>query len=166
MLNDYPYIPEGRKFIYVPIANFFMAAAKRMALEGSTDRLWPTGAVIVVSGKIIGSAANQSALKSKRLMKFHREVFCVRRFLKIPTGQKYWICRGCASPRLHSEPRAIKAAQKAYGDITGADLYHWGHWWCCKSCWDAMIVAGIKDVYLVEGAKGQFQRGAGTDSHK
>ena len=158
MQNEYPYLPEGRKFIYVPITDSFMAETKKVTLELSTDRLWPTGAVIVKDGKILGVGANQSALKNDKLMKFHKEVFCVRRFLKIPTGQKYWLCPGCASSRLHSEPRAIKAAQSKYGDITGADLYHWGHWWCCKSCWDAMIVAGIKNVYLVDGAKEQFKR--------
>lgn len=166
MQNDYPYLPEGRTFMYVPITNPFMAETKRVTLAESTDRQHPTGAVIVKDGKILGAASNKSALKSERLMKFHREVFCVRRFFKIPTGQKYWICPGCASSRLHSEPRAIKIAQKKYGDITGADLYHWGHWWCCKPCWDAMIAAGIKNVYLMEGAKEQFQRGSGTSSHK
>ncbi|MEN9524438.1 MAG: hypothetical protein RL536_507 [Candidatus Parcubacteria bacterium] len=135
-----------------------MAEAKKVTLEQSTDRLWPTGAVIVKDGKILGSSANKSALKNKKLLEFHKNIFCVRRFLKIPTGQKYWLCPGCASSRLHSEPRAIKMAKKKYEDISGADLYHWGHWWCCKPCWDAMIAAGIRDVYLVEGAKEQFKR--------
>lgn len=158
MQNNYPYLPEGRKFIYVPITDPFMAETKKVTLELSTDQQHPTGAVIVKDGKILGFGANQSALKNPKLMQFHKNVFCVRRFLKIPTGQKYWICPGCASSKLHSEPRAIKMAQKKHGDITGADLYHWGHWWCCKPCWDSMIAAGIRDVYLVEGAKEQFKR--------
>jgi deoxycytidylate deaminase len=158
MKKDYPYLPEGRAFKYISVSDPFMAETKRITLEQSTDINHPTGAVIVKDGKILGSGANQSALKSKILLNFHKNKFCVRRFLKIKSGQKYWLCPGCASHRMHAEPRAIKDAQKKYGDISGADLYHWGHWWCCKPCWDSMIKAGIRDVYLVDNANELFKK--------
>ena len=154
----YPYLPEGRSFIYAPITDSFMAETKRITLELSTDAQHPTGALIIKDGKAIGHGANQSALKNQRLIKFHKEAFCVRRFLGIPSGQKYWLCPGCSSSRHHSERRAIQDARKNGFDANGADLYHWGHWWCCKPCWDAMIAAGIRNVYLVEGATQQFKR--------
>ena len=158
MNTRYPYLPEGREFKYVSIQDPFMAETKRITLEYSTDHNHPTGAVIVKDGKILGYAANQSALKNKFLLNFHKTTFCVRRFFKIKSGQKYWLCPGCASHRMHSEPRAIKDAQKKGFDSKGADLYHWGHWWCCKPCWDSMINAGIKDVYLVDNAEELFKK--------
>lgn len=158
MNHKYPYLPEGREFKYVPISNPFMAETKRVTLAQSTDANHPTGAVIVKDGKILGSAANKSALNNKKLIELHRKGFCVRKILKIPSGQKYWLCPGCASHKMHAEPGAIKDAQKKYGDITGADLYHWGHWWCCQPCWDSMIKAGIKDVYLVDNADELFKK--------
>jgi dTMP kinase len=135
-----------------------MIEAKRIRDEWSTDGLVPTGAVIVKNGKIIGRAANQSALKNWKLRDFHKNTFCIRRALKVPTGTRYWMCPGCASHRHHAESRSIKDAEKRHGSVKGADLYLYGHWWCCKPCWDAMIQAGIRNVYLAEGSAEQFKR--------
>jgi hypothetical protein len=41
---------------------------------------------------------------------------------------------------------------------TKLDLYLWGHWWCCKLCWDKMIEVGIKNVYLMEGVDKLFKK--------
>lgn len=153
----YPYLPEGRKFLYVPVTDPFMAETKRVTLAYSNVTRQPTGAIIVKDGKIIGVGANQSALRSTRLLKLH-ERYCIRKILKIKSGTKYWMCPGCANSNLHAEPHAIKDALKKGNDTHGADAYHWGHWWCCKPCWDAMIAAGIRNVYLVEGATEQFKR--------
>jgi deoxycytidylate deaminase len=153
----YPYLPEGRQFKYVPITDLFMAATKKYTLEFSTDSKQPTGAIIVKDGKMIGFGANKSRLTKPWIKKLHNK-FCIRRILHIKSGTKYYLCPGCASSHMHAEPHAVKDAQKKFGDITGADLYHWGHWWCCEPCWKSMIAAGIKDVYLVEGATEQFKR--------
>lgn len=155
--RPYPYLPSGRAILYVPLGNEFMREAEKVRNELSSDKNYPTGAVIVKGGKIIGRGANRSALKNSKLIKFHREKFCVRRFLKIPSGQKYWLCPGCASSRNHAEPMAIKDARKNGQNLKGADLYLFGHWWCCKNCWDKMIAAGINNVYLVEGASELFK---------
>lgn len=157
MKMDYPYLPEGRSFKYVPITDFFMAKTKKITFELSTDSKQPTGAIIVKEGKIIGVGANQSLLRKNWMHKLHGR-FCIRRLLKIKSGTNYWMCLGCASSHMHAEPRAIEDAKKKDNSTTGGDLYHWGHWWCCKPCWDSMIAAGIRDVYLVEGATEQFKR--------
>lgn len=157
MTTNYPYLPEGRSFIYVPISDPHMALCKKITLEMSTDSKQPTGAVVVKNGQVLGVGANQSALMNKKLLALHQR-FCIRKMLGIKSGQKYWLCPGCASSKLHAEPRGIQDAKKNGFDSNGADLYHWGHWWCCKPCWDAMISAGIRNVYLVEGATEQFRR--------
>jgi deoxycytidylate deaminase len=157
MTNRYPYIPEGRTIKYVPVENKFIAEAKIVRDNDSTDCYHSTGAVVVLDGIIVGKGANQSLLKNSCLQKVHKDYFCVRRLLKIPSGQKYWLCPGCASPNQHAETLAVKDALKNKSSVVGADLYLYGHWWCCKPCWDSMIVAGIKDVYLVEGADELFK---------
>jgi len=147
---EYPYLPKGREIKYVGEDNEFMQRAKYIRDIFSTDKRVPTGAVIVKNGKIIGEAANCAGFKNPRLIEFHAKGFCIRKLFKIKSGQKYWLCPGCASSKDHAEARAIKDAIKNVGreEVEGADLYLYGHWWCCKDCWDAMITAGIKNVFL------------------
>jgi deoxycytidylate deaminase len=158
MQNNYPYLPEGRTIKYVPITDPFMVEAERARSEISTEMNYPTGAVVVLGLQIIGRAGNQAALKNKKLQEFHRTRLCLRKVFKIPSGQKYWVCPGCAKHQHHAEWGSVRDAVKNKGDITGADLYLYGHWWCCKPCWKSMIDAGIRDVYLVEGAFELFEK--------
>ena len=127
---EYPYIPEGRKIEYVPMNNEFIQAAKRFAFEHSLDRHMPTGSVVVVEGEIVGFGANGSD--------YHENNECERKKLGSKTGTDYDKCEGC-HPKNHSEPRAIADALSKGQDIEGADLYLWGHWWCCEPCWDSMV---------------------------
>jgi deoxycytidylate deaminase len=158
MKIDYPYLPEGRTIKHVPVTNVFMAEAQRVRAELSTEKNYPTGAVVVKDSTIVGQAGNQAALKNKTLQEFHRTKLCLRKVFKIPSGQKYWVCPGCAKYQHHAEWGAVRDAVKRAGNITGADLYLYGHWWCCKPCWKSMIDAGIRDVYLVEGAFELFEK--------
>lgn len=152
----YPYLPEGRTILYVPENNPFIQEAKKVAFEQATDRRYIAGAVVVLDGKIIGRGALHSKVKNKKLIQLHQKGWCIRRMLKVKTGQKYWLCPGCCAPINHSEPTAIRDAQSKGNNTNGADLYLWGHWWFCKDCWDAMIAAGIKNVYLMEDSEELF----------
>jgi deoxycytidylate deaminase len=145
----YPYLPAGRTIKYVPAGNEYMAAAHQVARDESLDDNVPTGSVIVKAGHIIGAGANGST--------YHKDHPCRRVELGIPTGQGYELCEGC-HPKNHSEAKAIAATQADGQDPAGADLYLWGHWWCCEPCWDKMISAGIKDVYLMEGSEELFNK--------
>lgn len=153
---SYPYLPDGRDIKYVSESDQFMAEAKKACKELATDRQHPTGAVLVKEGKVIARAANQSALKNEKLLALHKKGWCVRKILKIPSGQKYWLCLGCASSKNHAETLVVRNAKKKGVDTKGADLYLWGHWWCCEPCWRAMIEGDIKDVYLLEGSEKFF----------
>ena len=144
----------GRTILYVPVSNIFMARAKAVCLT-STEKGHQTGAVIAFQGKILGEAPNKGSVTSQWAINFHKK-FCFRKMLGIPSGQKYWICWwGCAQPKNHAEPSAIRDAQKEGYSVEGADLYLYGHWWCCRDCWNAMDKAGIKNVYLCEETKAQ-----------
>ncbi|MBI4133149.1 hypothetical protein HY478_00895 [Candidatus Uhrbacteria bacterium] len=149
-------MPEGRTILYVAKDNPFMEAARRVCATRSTDRKHPTGAVIVRDHVIIGAAANQAGFRHPALVRFHETTLCLRRVFRVPSGTHYWLCPGCARPQNHSEPLALKNARSHGHDTKDADLYLYGHWWCCEPCWRAITEAGVRNVYLVEGATELF----------
>ena len=146
---NYPYMPEGKSIEYVDASNEFMMEAKEFARKNSLDKNMPTASVIVKDGKIIGEGANGSD--------YHEKYGCERVRQKIPTGQGYELCEGC-SPKNHSEPKAVCDAKEKGFDTNGADLYLWGHWWCCEPCWKAMIGAGIKNTFLMKESEILFNK--------
>jgi len=133
-----------------------MREAEEVAQEAG-DRDWPTGVVIVKTGKIIGRGANGS--------EYHLKHGCERKRLGIATGERYDLCEGC-DPKHHAETRAIAAARLTGTDLVNGEVYSegassaylWGHWWCCENCWQVMIDVGIKKVYLVKGAHVRFNQ--------
>ncbi|OGN03170.1 MAG: hypothetical protein A2655_03670 [Candidatus Yanofskybacteria bacterium RIFCSPHIGHO2_01_FULL_43_42] len=145
----YPYLPEGKTIKYVAGTNPCMIIAREIAQRYSLDRIMPGGAIIVRDGRILGRGANGSD--------HHEKHGCERVRLKCKTGEGYELCEGC-HPKNHSEPRAINNAKDRGNDTRGADLYLWGHWWCCRWCWEAMIEAGIKNVYLMEQSEVLFNK--------
>lgn len=149
----YPYAPDNGEFGYVPADDRFMRAAKEVAREQSLDNAMSTGTVIVKGGEIIGRGANGSD--------YHQTHECERVKQGIPTGQGYELCEGC-HPKNHSEPKAVADAQRHIGDknLAGAEAYLWGHWWCCEPCWQAMLAAGIRKVYLLEASEILFNKQA------
>ena len=126
-----------------------MQQAKEYARLYSLDQEMPNTSLLVKDGEVIGFGPNGS--------EYHKTYECERVKRKIPTGQGYELCEGC-HPKNHGEHRAIEDAKKRGHDPHGADLYLWGHWWCCQPCWDKMIEAGIKDVYLLEGSEILFNK--------
>jgi deoxycytidylate deaminase len=139
----YPYIPEGKNILYVPIDNKYIQEAKNFAKENSLDKTMPNSSIIVKNDSVIGRGANGSD--------YHEKHGCYRVKNNIPTGQGYELCEGCSS-KNHGEAKALANSISLGNDPNGADIYLWGHWWCCEPCWNAMIKAGIKDVYLMEGS--------------
>lgn len=146
---EYPYMPEGRIIFYVPLSNQYITEAKEFARVHSLDKVMPNGTVIVKNEEIISRGANGS--------NYHETHECERIKKNIPTGQGYELCEGC-HPKNHGESKAIKEARENNKDTQGADVYLWGHWWCCESCWNAMISAGIKNVYLLEDSEILFNK--------
>jgi deoxycytidylate deaminase len=109
----------------------------------------PNSSILVKNGEIIGKGVNGSD--------YHEKHGCYRKEHNLPTGQGYELCEGCNS-KNHGEAKAIQDAIDNDNSTDGSDIYLWGHWWCCESCWKAMIKAGIKNVYLLEGSDILFDR--------
>lgn len=147
--NTLPYLPEGREILSVPLENEWMQQAKYVAQTQSLDPQHPTGAVVVKEGLLLGKGANGSA--------YHEQFGCKRKELGIPTGEGYELCEGC-HPKNHAEQKAIQNVKKNGHTPEGADLYLWGHWWCCHSCWAEMIRSKIYRVFLMEGAENFFKK--------
>lgn len=139
----YPYLPEGRIIFYVGADNNYMQAAKKLWDIGGCAKQ-PTAAVVVKDNQIIGRGTNAGI----------RTLECAR--WGSPTGTNYGPCKDVCHQEGHAEAMAIKDAKKNGFNPQGADLYLYGHWWCCQGCWEAMISAGIKDVYLLEGSENLF----------
>lgn len=123
--------------------------AQETALRDSLDNAVKTGAVLVKDGEVIGSGANGSD--------YHLKFECERVKQGIPTGQGYELCEGC-HPKNHAEARATRDAAANGTSTGGADLYLWGHWWACESCWNAIQESGIGNVYLLEGSDRLFNK--------
>lgn len=145
---EYPYKPPDRTMYYVGPENAYMVAAKEFARQHITVK-HVGGALVVRDGKIIGYGSNGAG--------FHEVHGCAREKMNVPTGTHYELCRGC-SYEYHSEALAIRDAKEKHEETHGADLYLWGHWWCCKECWRTMIEAGVKNVYLLEGSERLFNK--------
>lgn len=150
-MNDiqYPYIPKDVNIEYVPESNEYMILAKEYARIHSLDKVMPTGAIIIKDSNVIGIGANGSD--------YHEKNGCERVKQNIPTGQGYDLCEGC-SPKNHAEPKSINNSLEQDNNPNGADLYLWGHWWCCEDCWNIMLSSGIKQVYLMKGSEILFNK--------
>ena len=146
---EYPYMPSGRRILYVDSDNEYMQLAKEHARGHSLDEIMPGAAVIVKEGKVIGIGANGS--------NYHKTKPCRRKELGCKAGEGYELCEGC-HPKNHSEPSAIHDAINKGNYPQGADLYLWGHWWFCESCWGIMLQAGINEVFLLEHSEVLFNK--------
>ena len=145
----YPYLPEDQTIKYVAETHPCMAIAREEARRHSLDKVMPNGSIIMRNGFILGRSANGSD--------YHQNHGCERVRRQCPTGEGYDLCEGC-HPKNHSEPRAIKNARDHGHDTRDADLYLWGHWWCCRWCWDVIIEAGIANVFLVKNSEVLFNK--------
>lgn len=135
----YPYLPPSREILYVPENHACMYVAK-IICERSGCVKQPTGAVIADGYEILSVGANSG-----------KKVDVCPRWGS-PTGTNYGPCKSVCHQEGHAEVSAIKNAFAAGYEIWGADMYLYGHWWCCEDCWDKMISAGIKRVFLMENS--------------
>lgn len=143
-----PFLPEGREIAYVAIDHPHMRAAQEVSETRAHGCNWCVGVVVVRDGEILVRAGNNEDVGEMPL-------FCVRRAVGCKTGEGYDLCALCRG--AHAEATAVRRAQEQGIDLHGASVYLYGHWWCCAPCWDAMIGAGITEVFLPEQATELFE---------
>jgi deoxycytidylate deaminase len=151
MKIEYPYLPDNKEIRFTTLDNPFMQRAKLARYHLSGDRLYPIGACLVKNNSEIACAGN--GFNKGR----GARIICKRYVHDAPTGHGYDLC-AVHDPPGHAERTVINVARTLGRDTRGADIYLYGHWWCCKDCWDVMIDAGIRNVYIFEGAKEEFTR--------
>ena len=147
MKIEYPYIPKNQVIQYVSLNNPFMQAAKEMADKSGCVKQ-PTGAVIVLNIQIIGRGSNAGKKQN------------VCPHWDSPTGENYGPCKNICRQNGHAETEAILSSKYLTKD---ANLYLYGHWWCCRPCWEAIIKAGIRNVYLLKNSHKLFNPEINTD---
>lgn len=147
----YPYMPADRHLKYVPAESKFMLTAKTARQERSGDSLFPVGIVLVKDGQVVAVAGNgfNRGAGTKHV--------CPRVVLDCPSGTGYELCH-LHDPEGHAEPMVVAEAKRLGIDTAGADAYMYGHWWACEPCWNALIGAGIRDLYVTDDAHERFSR--------
>lgn len=147
---EYPYMPADRHLKYVPADHEYMLAAKKAREEQAGDPTYPVGIVLVKDGQIVVSAGNG-------YNKGPQQHICRRIVMDPPSGTGYDLCDLHDAPG-HSEQMAVKVAEEQGIDLEGADAYMYGHWWACEPCWNALIDAGVQDLYVTDDAHERFHR--------
>lgn len=114
------------------------------------------GAVIVKKGIVIARGYNGRDRKPAP---------CPRVLQGLPSGYGYELCQHCIEKK-HVEADAIRNARLEGVDTAGGEIYIFGHWWACEPCWEKIRAAGIKKIYLVQGAVEMFQERGVLESKK
>lgn len=115
---------------------YFIEMAKLAATRSTCCRR-QHGAILVRKNRILATGYNGQPPGL-----FHCEKHtCLRKKLKIPSGERYEICRA-----VHAEQNAFLQAAKDGINITGADIYITGI--PCPICIKLIISLGIHAIYV------------------
>ena len=130
--------------------NYYLDIAQTVA-ERATCLRRHYGAIIVKSDEIIATGYNGAPRGRKNCVDLN---YCTREALKIPSGQRYELCRS-----VHAEANAIISAARS--DIIGGTLYLVGRdaktqelladTMPCSMCRRHIINAGITQVVVRTG---------------
>lgn len=143
---QYPYLPAGCTYTNNVSADHpFMLAAKAQR-DSAGCRKHATGAVIVKDGQVVAAGANAGI----------HVTICPRVYKGYGTGEGYRYCKDYCQQDGHAEVMAVRDARQKGIDVTGADVYLYGHWWACKNCWDTMQSVGITNVFVTDNAHDIF----------
>ena len=127
--------------------NYYLNIAETV-LERSTCLRRNYGAIIVKDDEVIATGYNGAPRGRKNCIDLGR---CTREELRIPSGQRYELCRS-----VHAEANAIISAARS--ETLGATLYLAGRdaqsgkllqdTTCCSMCRRLVINAGIQKVVV------------------
>ena len=98
------------------------------------------GAIIVRNDEIISTGYNGAPRGRRNCSDLG---FCTREFMKIPSGERYELCRS-----VHAEANAITKVAKSANNCDGSTLYITAA--PCIECSKLIIQAGIKRVVYLD----------------
>lgn len=145
----YILFPKGKRFMDSRTSkkNYYLDIADSV-LERSTCLRRKYGAIIVLNDEIISTGYNGAPRGRKNCSDLG---YCTRENLKIPSGERYELCRS-----VHAEANAIISASRR--DMIGATLYLVGRDACtnellheatsCSMCRRLIINAGIEKIVI------------------
>jgi deoxycytidylate deaminase len=152
------YYQNKNWYSFVPANNYFMEKARNTALELSKTLVFPIGIVAVKGGVIIGQAGNGNGYHEEHENDSGHKKGCIRRFLseeregkglsKFKSGEGFELCPGCSTD-YHAEANLIRSIADK-DSLKGAEVYMYGHFWCCEACWEKMREVQIAKVNLCE----------------
>jgi len=148
---SYPYMPIDRTLKYVPHTHPFMQAALIARENRAGDSIYPVGIVMVKHGQVVATAGNGFDKGSGT------PHICPRIVLDCKSGEGYELC-SLHDPDGHAESCLLKRAVAAGIDPAQSDVYMYGHWWACEPCWQKLIAAGVRDLYVTDDAHVRFCR--------
>ncbi len=119
----------------------YLIARRLYDLNEWNEKACPV-AVLVKDGNVIAAEASGNGMHQK-------EEFCAR-FEK--PGAPYSDCRWCNEDE-HAEQRLVRWLRD---DVSGGDLYIYGHYRMCDACITVMRSKGIENYYLLEDADTLF----------
>ena len=175
LINDYEnrillsqpqnYYKDIAFYSLVPENNKFMIMAKQSAIKYSLTPAYPIGIVIVSEeGKVLSRAGNGNGYHELHLKSRGHIKGCKRKVIMEAMKNRepeinhediaYDLCPGCHTD-YHAEAKAINHCENKI-HLIGASIYMYGHYWCCKDCWEKIKKSGIKDVFLPDTYK-KFQ---------
>lgn len=127
--------------------NYYLDIAQTVLERSTCLRRW-YGAIIVKQDEIISTGYNGAPRGRKNCMDLN---YCTRMAMKIPSGERYEICRS-----VHAEANAIISASRS--ELIGATLYMTSvnpedgslkaHSTSCSMCRRLIINAGIQRVVI------------------
>lgn len=139
-----------------------MQASKKAGVEYSLTPNYPIGIVAAIDDKVIVAAGNGNGYHESNQETEGHLNGCKRMFIsqervknggeKIKPGQEFDLCPGCHTD-FHAESNLIRKAAEKGINLGGADVYMYGHYWCCGPCWEKMDKAGIRKVFLPDTYK-------------
>lgn len=143
-------------YSFVESSSDFMQYARDAALKLSKTSIFPIGIVAVKDGRMVGEAGNGSGYHEVNQNSPGHKKGCIRRFLseerernglsKFRSGEGFELCPGCSTD-FHAEANLIRSVGNK-SLLSGADVYMYGHFWCCEECWAKMKEVKIKRVFL------------------
>jgi len=118
---------------------YFLEMAKLVS-KRSTCLRRSVGAVLVRDKRILATGYNGAPSGLKHCI----EIGCIRRKLKIPSGERHELCRA-----LHAEQNALIQSSLHGISVKDATLYSTTQ--PCVICAKMLINAGIKEVVITHG---------------